>query len=83
MPKFALCLVTAALAPRAVEGQATFQAISIVAADILYSDVAQQLAGPNFAVASILSNSERDADLFEASPSVARNPVDGRDRCLQ
>jgi zinc/manganese transport system substrate-binding protein len=46
--------------------------ITIVAAENFYGDVAQQLAGPNAKVTSILSNPDEDPHLFEASPSVAR-----------
>ncbi len=45
---------------------------SIVAAENFYGDVAQQLAGPDVTVSSILSNPDQDPHLFEASPSVAR-----------
>jgi zinc/manganese transport system substrate-binding protein len=47
--------------------------ISIVAAENFYGDVAQQLAGPDATVTSILSNPDQDPHLIEASPSVARN----------
>jgi zinc/manganese transport system substrate-binding protein len=47
--------------------------ISIVAAENFYGDVAQQLAGSQAAVNSILSNPDQDPHLFEASPSVARS----------
>jgi zinc/manganese transport system substrate-binding protein len=47
-------------------------AIGIVAAENFYGDVAQQLAGTNATVRSILSNHDQDPHLFEASPSVAR-----------
>ncbi len=47
--------------------------LNIVAAENFYGDVAQQLAGPNAAVSSILGNPEQDPHLFEASHSVARN----------
>ena len=45
---------------------------SIVAAESVYGDVAQQLAGTGVTVSSILSNPDQDPHLFEASPSVAR-----------
>jgi zinc/manganese transport system substrate-binding protein len=47
-------------------------AINIVTAENFYGDVAQQVAGTNAAVTSILSNPDQDPHLFEASPSVAR-----------
>jgi zinc/manganese transport system substrate-binding protein len=46
--------------------------ITIVAAENFYGDVAQQVAGSNATVTSILSNPDQDPHLFEASPSVAR-----------
>jgi zinc/manganese transport system substrate-binding protein len=47
-------------------------AISIVAAENFYGDVARQLAGANATVSSIMSNPAQDPHLFEASASVAR-----------
>lgn len=47
-------------------------AISIVAAENFYGDVAQQIAGRSATVSSILNNPEQDPHLFEASPAVAR-----------
>src|SRR5579883_741183 len=46
--------------------------MNIVAAENFYGDVAQQLAGTNATVTSILSSPDQDPHLFEASPSVAR-----------
>jgi zinc/manganese transport system substrate-binding protein len=55
-------------------GPATAQTtIHIVAAENFYGDVAQQLAGPDARVTSIMSNPDEDPHLFEASPSVARD----------
>ncbi len=62
---FALLAVPAA-------AQSPPDAISIVAAENFYGDVAQQIAGANATVSSILSNPDQDPHLFEASPSVAR-----------
>lgn len=45
---------------------------SIVAAENFYGDVAEQLAGADATVTSILNNPNQDPHLFEASPSVAR-----------
>lgn len=53
-------------------------AISIVAAENFYGDVAQQLAGSFASVTSILSNPDQDPHLFEASPSVARSIAGAR-----
>ena len=57
--------------------------ISIVAAENFYGDVAQQVAGANATVTSILSNPDQDPHLFEVSPSVARLLVRRSDRGLQ
>jgi len=61
---FILCLLAAPAVAR--------PALSIVAAENFYGDVAQQIAGPDFVVSSILNNPDQDPHLFEASPSVAR-----------
>jgi zinc/manganese transport system substrate-binding protein len=66
-----LTVILALLAGPA-EAQSPAGAISIVAAENFYGDVAQQLAGANTTVSSILSNPDQDPHLFEASPSVAR-----------
>jgi zinc/manganese transport system substrate-binding protein len=70
----ALCSLTVILVLLA--GHAAAQqaggAATIVAAENFYGDVAQQLAGDNATVVSILSNPDQDPHLFEASPSVAR-----------
>jgi zinc/manganese transport system substrate-binding protein len=70
----ALRLLTVILALLAgpAAAQTTAGAISIVAAENFYGDVAQQIAGTNATVSSILSNPDQDPHLFEASPSVAR-----------
>jgi zinc/manganese transport system substrate-binding protein len=44
---------------------------TVVAAENVYGDVAQQIAGPDAAVFSILSNPAQDPHLFEPGPSVA------------
>jgi zinc/manganese transport system substrate-binding protein len=59
------------LAGRAA-AQSTDEIINIIAAENFYGDVAQQLAGTNATVTSVLSNPDQDPHLFEASPSVAR-----------
>jgi zinc/manganese transport system substrate-binding protein len=46
--------------------------ITVVAAENFYGDVAQQIAGPDVTVTSILSNPDDDPHMFEASASVAR-----------
>ena len=47
-------------------------AISIVAAENFYADVAQQIVGGHASVRSIMSNPDQDPHLFEASPAVSR-----------
>jgi zinc/manganese transport system substrate-binding protein len=51
---------------------AAADAITIVAAENFYGDVAQQIGGSAVSVTSILTNPDQDPHLFEASPSVAR-----------
>jgi zinc/manganese transport system substrate-binding protein len=55
-----------------VAARSRVDATGIVAAENFYGDVAQQLAGNNTTVSSILSNPDQDPHLFEASPSAAR-----------
>jgi zinc/manganese transport system substrate-binding protein len=59
-------------------GRAAGQPVTIVAAENFYGDLAQQVAGPDAKVTSILSNPDDDPHLFEASPSVARAIADAR-----
>ena len=73
MIKLALCLALTLLLTLSAVAQPVAPTISIVAAENFYGDVAQQLAGSNATVTSILSNPDEDPHLFEASPSVARN----------
>lgn len=47
-------------------------AITIVAAENFYGDIAMQIGGPEVKVTSILENPDQDPHLFEASASVAR-----------
>ena len=54
------------------------QAVTIVAAENFYGDLARQLAGPDAAVTSILGNPDDDPHAFEATPSVARAIADAR-----
>ncbi len=46
--------------------------VPVVAAENFYGDIAQQIGGPDAAVASILSSPDQDPHLFEASASTAR-----------
>jgi zinc/manganese transport system substrate-binding protein len=46
--------------------------ISVVAAESVYGDVAQQIGGEHVAVTSLISNPSQDPHLFEASPAAAR-----------
>ena len=73
MLKLALCIAAAILLTPPAVAQPASAVISIVAAENFYGDVAQQLAGPDATVTSVLSNPDEDPHLFEASPSVARN----------
>lgn len=51
---------------------------TIVAAETVYGDIAQQIAGNRATVASLLSNPDQDPHLFEASPSIARSLAGAR-----
>lgn len=73
MKKIVLASVIAVLLHGPARAQGNGSPITIVAAENFYGDIAMQLAGPNAAVSSILSNPDEDPHLFEVSPSVARN----------
>jgi zinc/manganese transport system substrate-binding protein len=60
-----LCVTAAARADAA--------AVTVVAAENFYGDVANQIGGADVAARSILSNPEQDPHLFEVSPSVGRD----------
>ncbi len=47
-------------------------ALTIVAAENFYGDLARQIAGPHAAVTSILSNPDQDPHLFEADAATAK-----------
>jgi len=70
--KALLAIATAALLAVSAPAWAA-GAISVVAAENFYGDIAQQIGGPNVKVTSILTNPDQDPHLFEASPSVARS----------
>jgi zinc/manganese transport system substrate-binding protein len=53
-------------------GTPALAAVSIVAGENFYGDVAGQIAGPGVQVTSILSNPDTDPHLFEADPATAR-----------
>jgi zinc/manganese transport system substrate-binding protein len=72
MPKLHTVMALAALLSVPAMAQGVPPAISIVAAENFYGDVARQLAGPRALVSSILNNPDQDPHLFEASPSAAR-----------
>jgi zinc/manganese transport system substrate-binding protein len=71
MIRFAWLALAAFLLPLPAWAQAK-PAISIVAAENFYGDVAQQIAGPNAEITSLMSNPDQDPHLFEANPSTAR-----------
>jgi zinc/manganese transport system substrate-binding protein len=72
MPKLHMVMALAALLSVPAMAQDVRSAISIVAAENFYGDVARQIAGPWAVVSSILNNPDQDPHLFEASPSAAR-----------
>ena len=47
-------------------------ALTVVAAENFYGDVARQLGAPDSRIIDVLSNPDADPHLYEASPSVAR-----------
>ncbi len=57
---------------------ASARAVSIVAAENVYADVARQVAGGRANVVSVLNNPDADPHLFEATPSVARAVANAR-----
>jgi zinc/manganese transport system substrate-binding protein len=67
-----LLAAVAILLAQTAAAQPARTTFNIVAAENFYGDVAQQVAGANATVASILSNPDQDPHLFEVSPSVAR-----------
>jgi zinc/manganese transport system substrate-binding protein len=71
MIRFAWLALAAFLLPLPAWAQAK-PAISIVAAENFYGDVAQQIAGPDAEITSLMSNPDQDPHLFEANPSTAR-----------
>jgi zinc/manganese transport system substrate-binding protein len=73
MLKLALRVAAAVLLVSPAVAQPVPTALAIVAAENFYGDVAQQVAGSNATVTSILSNPDQDPHLFEVSPSVARS----------
>lgn len=70
MRRFAAAAVAAGLLAASPCGAQP--AVSVVAAENFYGDIAQQVGGADVKVASILSNPDQDPHLFEASASVAR-----------
>jgi zinc/manganese transport system substrate-binding protein len=56
----------------ALAGAASAAPLSVVAAESVYGDIAQQMGGDRVSVVSILSNPAQDPHLFEAGASAAR-----------
>ena len=52
------------------------QAVSVVAAEAVYADIARQVGGPDVAVKAILTSPDQDPHLFEADPATARAIAD-------
>ncbi len=68
----AVALTVCCLAAPAMAQTARTAPVAIVAAENFYGDVARQIAGPDAAITSIMSNPDEDPHLFEANPSTAR-----------
>jgi zinc/manganese transport system substrate-binding protein len=73
VPLAGLILLCAGLFPVRHASAASENAVSLVAAENFYGDVAAQIAGAHVTVTSIMNNPDQDPHLFEASPSVARD----------
>jgi zinc/manganese transport system substrate-binding protein len=71
MIRFVWLTLAAFLLPLSAWAQAK-PTIAIVAAENFYGDVARQIAGPDAAITSLMSNPDQDPHLFEANPSTAR-----------
>ena len=53
-------------------------ALTVVAAESVYGDIARQVGGEDVDVTSVLANPDQDPHLFEVSPSVARAVADAQ-----
>jgi zinc/manganese transport system substrate-binding protein len=73
VPLAGLILLCAGLFPVRHASAASENAVSLVAAENFYGDVAAQIAGAHVTVTSIMNNPDQDPHLFEASPSGARD----------
>jgi zinc/manganese transport system substrate-binding protein len=60
-------ILTSAPTTRAADGK-----VSVVAAENFYGDAARQIGGDDVAVASIMSNPDKNPHLFETTPSVVK-----------
>ena len=65
-------LLALALFPTCGPAARAAGAVSVVAAESVYGDVAQQLGGEHVAVTNLITNPAQDPHLFEASPSAVR-----------
>lgn len=61
-----------AISTGAMAGSAQTSPVSVVAAENVYGDIADQLGGDGVKVTSLISNPSQDPHLFEASPAIAR-----------
>jgi zinc/manganese transport system substrate-binding protein len=59
-------------------GAAAQDKLSVVAAESVYGDVAQQIGGEHVTVTSLISKPSQDPHLFEASPAALRALADAR-----
>ena len=73
-----LVLTAAVLTGLPLIAQSDEPGLKIVAAENFYGDMAQQIAGPEASVSSILTNPNQDPHDFEASPSTARLIADAK-----
>jgi zinc/manganese transport system substrate-binding protein len=71
--KFFTAVATCALVALTASSASAQSKIKIVAAENFYGDVAQQIAGPEAQVTSILNNPDQDPHLFETTPGLMRD----------
>ncbi len=67
-----LIILAFAISAGAMAGSAQTGPVSVVAAENVYGDIANQLGGDGVEVTSLISNPSQDPHLFEASPAIAR-----------
>ncbi len=67
-----LCVASVSVGPWEAPASATSTKLSIVAGELQYANVAQQIGGPYVSVTALMTNPNTDPHAFEASSQVAR-----------